>query len=152
MNKLRTSGIGLSIMAVAFLFAVAGCSNMSPTGPDEITVAPEDEAKYSVIKVEPRSDSDGDTKYTFVFTGVVADFDFEKRLIIFKDKDLVAIVSEKALFVVEPSGFSSRFSFGFVEIGMEVTIYGEMQKDETVLVDRVELYRIDENVETRPAG
>jgi hypothetical protein len=129
--------LGQFVLVAALFTAVVGCSEYNPTGNNTPTM--DNMQKSGILNgLSNGTNGDGKSAYSFTFTGEIASFDKDKRVLFFKDQDFMAFVDKDAQMVQMPYGVKGPFDFDKLKTLSKVTIYGSTDKYGTAYIDLLE--------------
>ncbi|MEW5922685.1 MAG: hypothetical protein AB1746_01720 [Candidatus Zixiibacteriota bacterium] len=141
---------------LALLAVIAGCSTDEIAGSSSVT---SDYSNFSTIRTAPDS-RQADTpsslelskQYPFVYSGTVKAIDQEKGVIVFENKDFIALLGERPLLIDRTTNRKMDFSYDRLAVKSTITVYGYPQKDDTVIIEVIELWGDDRVVNTASAS
>jgi hypothetical protein len=123
--------VGQVLLAVAFVFAIVGCSSNDITGPQSTATG------GGIVGASPQDAAN--SVYTFKYEGVVAKVDPDLRVIQFVGSDfsssnLQVEVARDAEMVIMPGNQIIPFDFKFVTPGVYLLVQGESRGGQDALV------------------
>lgn len=123
--------VGQVLLAVAFLFAIVGCSSNDITGPQSST----NNGNMSGVASKATDNS----VYTFKYQGQVAKVDPDLRVIQFVGNDFATTslqveIARDAEMILMPGDQAIPFDFKFVTPGSFLSVYGEARRNDKALI------------------